>query len=132
LRVNQGDEIKCTYANVAPQIRCLVQILPYCLETDYSFCEDSPPAGLPQSEPLFKPVLQIVNLDFKGVAWIVITNEFAIGCMSLRTTVQTLEVRRPDTGVRSQLAQFTLPDMDQDRWTDGQTAALLIAPRVGA
>ena len=66
-------------------------------------------------------MLLIVNLDFKGAARIVITNESAISCMSLQTTVQILQVRRPHIGVASQLTQSTLPDMEQDRQTDGRT-----------
>jgi len=49
-----------------------------------------------------------------------ITNESAISRMSMRTTVQILQVRRPHTGVGSQLAQSTMPDMGQDKGTDRQ------------
>ena len=61
-------------------------------------------------------------------AGIVIANEIAINCMSLRTTVQILQVRRPNTGVGSQLAQSMLPDMGQTE--DGQKHCLL--PPLGA
>jgi len=76
----------------------------------------------PRSEPPpFAGVLRIVKLDLKGVARILIANESAISCMSLRTTVQILQVRRPHTRVGSQLTHSTQSDMGQNRQTDRRT-----------
>ena len=96
------------------------------------------------------PVIRIVNFDFKGVAWIiiqsklsmchndnmchgctawiVITNESAIGCMSLWTTMQILQVRRPDRCRISAGPVYAAGHGTGQTEMDGWTAALLIAP----